>query len=158
MIVDLLRNDLGKICVPGSVSVRTHRRLECYQNVYHLVSDICGEVNEGISHGEILRAVFPGGSITGCPKIRAMEIIDELEPCVRHIYTGTIGQLGWDGAMNLSVAIRTALYEGGVLHFNAGGGIVYDSDPVEEYKETLQKAQSFLHVLNATGNLSNERK
>ena len=109
MIVDLLRNDLGRICRPRTVRVAEHKRLESYQNVHHLVSIVTGELWHDAAYGKILRATFPGGSITGCPKIRAMEIIDELEPNVRHVYTGSIGYLGWHGNMDLNVAIRTLL-------------------------------------------------
>ena len=109
MIVDLLRNDLGRICDARTVEVQEHKRLEAYQNVYHLVSIVTGQVRPGCSHVEILQATFPGGSITGCPKIRAMEIIDELEPHVRHVYTGAIGYLGLHRNLDLNVAIRTAI-------------------------------------------------
>ena len=108
MIVDLLRNDLGRICSPGTIRVVEHKRLETYQNVHHLISIVTGALRPGISPGEIIRATFPGGSITGCPKIRSMEIIDELEPNVRHVYTGTIGYIGWHGNLDLNVAIRTS--------------------------------------------------
>ncbi len=110
MIVDLLRNDIGKVCRPGSVRVSEHKRIEAYQNVYHLVSIVKGELDPGMDAVDLLRATFPGGSITGCPKIRAMEVIDELEPVRRHIYTGSIGYVGFDGAMDLSIAIRTATF------------------------------------------------
>lgn len=144
MIVDLLRNDLGKVCVPGTVKVREHKRIETYAYVHHLVSIIEGKIN---SHknmfSRIIYATFPGGSITGCPKIRAMEIIDELEPNVRHVYTGSIGYFGVHYRMDLSIAIRTLIIKDGVSYYGAGGGIVYDSDPEEEYEETLNKAEVF---------------
>jgi len=113
MIVDLLRNDLGKVCRPRTVKVLEHKRLEAYQNVYHLVSVVAGQLKSGCSAVDILRATFPGGSITGCPKIRAMEIIDELEPHVRHVYCGAIGYLGLHRNMDLNVAIRTAIISQG---------------------------------------------
>jgi para-aminobenzoate synthetase component 1 len=147
MIVDLLRNDLGRICRPRSVRVAEHKRLESYQNVHHLVSIVTGELREATGYGEILRATFPGGSITGCPKIRAMEIIDELEPQVRHVYTGAIGYLGWHENMDLNVAIRTALVREGMCSFSVGGGIVYDSEEQDEYQETLHKARTLFDVL-----------
>ncbi|GAA4965028.1 aminodeoxychorismate synthase component I [Actinoplanes utahensis] len=142
MIVDLLRNDIGKVCRPGSVRVREHKRLESYRNVHHLVSTVTGELDPETDAVDLLRATFPGGSITGCPKIRAMEIIDELEPVRRHVYTGSIGYLGFDGTMDLSIAIRTATFTGGRAVFSVGGGIVYDSDAASEYDETLHKGQT----------------
>jgi para-aminobenzoate synthetase component 1 len=147
MIVDLLRNDLGKVCRGGTVRVKEHKRLEAYQNVYHLVSVVTGELQPGVSHGDILRATFPGGSITGCPKIRAMEIIDELEPHVRQVYTGAIGYLGLHRNMDLNVAIRTAMVADGWGHFSVGGGVVYDSDEEAEYEETLHKGRTLFRLI-----------
>jgi para-aminobenzoate synthetase component I len=147
MIVDLLRNDLGRICRPRSVRVAEHKRLESYQNVHHLISIVTGEIRDGLTHGEMLRATFPGGSITGCPKVRAMEIIDELEPHVRHVYTGAIGYLGWHGNADLNIAIRTALVHQGSCYFSVGGGIVYDSDEEDEYQETLHKARTLFDLI-----------
>ncbi len=147
MIVDLLRNDLGKVCEARTVQVKEHKRLEAYQNVYHLVSIVTGQVREGCSHVDILKATFPGGSITGCPKIRSMEIIDELEPHVRHVYTGAIGYLGLHRNLDLNVAIRTAVISRGLAHFSVGGGIVYDSDEEAEYEETLHKAGTLFGVI-----------
>ncbi|HBN09428.1 MAG TPA: aminodeoxychorismate/anthranilate synthase component I [Cyanobacteria bacterium UBA8530] len=154
MIVDLLRNDLGRLCLTGSVKVREHRKLEAYHNVFHLVSTVEGELPAGTSHGSLLRSTFPGGSITGCPKIRAMEIIDELEPCVRHVYTGAIGYLGWHENLDLSVAIRTALIHRETGYLSVGGGIVADSKEEDEYQETLDKGQTFFQLLE---NEKNER-
>ena len=133
MIVDLLRNDLGKVCRPRTVQVLEHKRLEAYQNVYHLVSVVAGRLQPECSAVDILRATFPGGSITGCPKIRAMEIIDELEPHVRHVYCGAIGYLGLHRNLDLNVAIRTAIIAHGQAHFAVGGGVVYDSREEDEY-------------------------
>ena len=147
MIVDLLRNDLGKVCRAHTVRVKEHKRLEAYQNVYHLVSIVTGQLKEGTSHGDILRATFPGGSITGCPKIRAMEIIDELEPHVRHVYTGAIGYLGLHRNMDLNVAIRTAIVSNGWGHFSVGGGVVFDSDEDSEYEETLHKGRTLFRLI-----------
>jgi para-aminobenzoate synthetase component 1 len=147
MIVDLLRNDLGKVCQARSVQVREHKRLEAYQNVYHLVSIVTGRVRAGCSHVDILKAAFPGGSITGCPKIRAMEIIDELESHVRHVYTGAIGYLGLHRNLDLNVAIRTAIISQDMAHFSVGGGVVYDSDEVAEYEETLHKGRTLFGVI-----------
>ena len=147
MIVDLLRNDLGKVCRPRTVRVLEHKRLEAYQNVYHLVSVVAGQLQPGCSAVDILRATFPGGSITGCPKIRAMEIIDELEPHVRHVYCGAIGYLGLHRNMDLNVAIRTAIISQGQGHFAVGGGVVYDSREEDEYEETLHKASTLFRLI-----------
>lgn len=147
MIVDLLRNDLGKVCKARTVKVKEHKRLEAYQNVYHLVSIVTGKVRPDTSHVDILRATFPGGSITGCPKIRAMEIIDELEPQVRHVYCGAIGYLGCHRNLDLNVAIRTAIISKGEAHFAVGGGVVYDSQEEEEYDETLHKGRTLFRLI-----------
>ena len=147
MIVDLLRNDLGKVCRPRTVKVTEHKRLEAYQNVYHLVSVVTGRLNPGCGPVDILRATFPGGSITGCPKIRAMEIIDELEPHVRHVYCGAIGYLGLHRNLDLNVAIRTAIVAKGMAHFAVGGGVVYDSREEDEYEETLHKASTLFRLI-----------
>ena len=147
MIVDLLRNDLGKVCKARTVRVKEHKRLEAYQNVYHLVSIVTGELQPRTSHVDILRATFPGGSITGCPKIRSMEIIDELEPQVRHVSTGALGYLGLHRNMDLNVAIRTAIVANGWGHFSVGGGVVYDSDEQAEYEETLHKGHTMFRLL-----------
>jgi para-aminobenzoate synthetase component I len=147
MIVDLLRNDLGRVCRPRTIRVAEHKRLESYQNVHHLISIVTGELRESATYGKILKATFPGGSITGCPKVRSMEIIDELEPNIRHVYTGSIGYLGWHGNMDLNVAIRTALVHRDVCYFSVGGGIVYDSNEEDEYQETLHKARTLFDLM-----------
>jgi para-aminobenzoate synthetase component 1 len=147
MIVDLLRNDLGRVCLPGSIAVAAHKRLEAFQNVFHLVSTVTGQVPHDLTHGQLLRATFPGGSITGCPKIRAMEIIDELEPKVRHIYTGAMGYLGWHQNLDLNIAIRTGIVNKGQCHFAVGGGVVYDSFPEVEFQETLHKGRTLFQVM-----------
>ena len=147
MIVDLLRNDLGKVCLPRTVKVTEHKRLEAYQNVYHLVSIVAGRLKPGAGAVDILRATFPGGSITGCPKIRAMEIIDELEPHVRHVYCGAIGYLGLHRNLDLNVAIRTAIIANGLGHFAVGGGVVYDSVEADEYDETLHKGRTLFRLI-----------
>jgi para-aminobenzoate synthetase component I len=149
MIVDLLRNDLGKVCAPGSVRVAEHKRIEAYENVYHLVSRVEGCLAPDQNPVDLITAAFPGGSITGCPKVRAMEIIDELEPCRRHVYCGSIGYLGFDGNLDLSIAIRTAVVAGGRIAFSVGGGIVYDSDPGLEYEETLHKGETLMGAVTA---------
>jgi para-aminobenzoate synthetase component 1 len=146
MIVDLLRNDLGRVCQRGSVRVAQHKRVETYENVYHLVSIVEGELAVNSDSVDLLKATFPGGSITGCPKIRAMEIIDELEPNRRHVYTGSIGYISFHDTMDLSIAIRTATICNGNMLFSVGGGIVYDSDPLDEYQETLHKGKTLMGV------------
>jgi para-aminobenzoate synthetase component 1 len=147
MIVDLMRNDLGRICSPGTVRVREHKRLETYLNVHHLISIVTGALRPGTSPGDIIRATFPGGSITGCPKIRSMEIIDELEPNVRHVYTGAIGYIGWHDNLDLNVAIRTAIIKDETCYFSVGGGIVYDSVEQDEYQETLDKGRTLFELI-----------
>jgi para-aminobenzoate synthetase component 1 len=150
MITDLLRNDLGRICEYGSVQVPELARLEKFAQVQHLVSTVEGRLRPGITHFAALAACFPGGSITGAPKFRAMEIIDELEPIARGPYCGAIGYLGFNRESQLSIAIRTAVCAAGNIHFNVGAGIVADSDPAAEYEETEAKARGFLAAL-ATG-------
>ncbi|HVE41683.1 MAG TPA: aminodeoxychorismate synthase component I [Planctomycetota bacterium] len=150
MIVDLERNDLGRVCEFGSVAVTAPKVLERHATVLHLSATIEGRVRRGLGSVDVLRAAFPGGSITGAPKIRAMEIIDELEPTRRAFYTGALGALGFDGSMNLSVAIRTVLADGPEYYFQAGGGIVADSDPAAEYEETLTKASAMARALGMT--------
>ena len=146
MIVDLLRNDLGKVCAAESVLVKEHKMLETYRNVYHLVSVVEGTLDRGYNSADLIKAVFPGGSITGCPKIRAMEIIDELEPVRRHIYTGSIGYISFHDTLDLSIVIRTATIYNGEIIFSVGGGIVFDSDPLEEYHETMHKGQTLMEI------------
>ena len=156
MIVDLMRNDIGKVCRAGSVAVTQHKRVEAYQNVFHLVSIVEGELDAGTDAVDLLRATFPGGSITGCPKIRSMEIIDEMETDRRHVYTGSIGYVSFHGTMDLSIAIRTATVCEGRVMFSVGGGIVYDSDPAAEYQETLDKGETLMNAFtgNAAGRQS----
>jgi para-aminobenzoate synthetase component 1 len=150
MIVDLLRNDIGKVCRAGSVKVREHKRVEAYENVFHNVSIIDGILDDDKDSVDLIRATFPGGSITGCPKIRSMEIIDELEPVRRHLYTGSIGYIGFHDTMDLSIAIRTATIKDGRLVFSVGGGIVYDSNPADEYQETLHKGKTLMNAIGKT--------
>jgi len=149
MIVDLLRNDIGKVCVAGSVRVAEHKRLEAYNNVFHLVSIVEGILDKDRDAVDIIKAAFPGGSITGCPKIRAMEIIDELEPHRRHIYTGSIGYISFHDTMDFSIAIRTATIVNKKIIFSVGGGIVFDSDPFDEYDETMHKGRTLMEVFKA---------
>jgi para-aminobenzoate synthetase component 1 len=147
MIVDLLRNDLGRVSEIGSVRVTGLAELESFANVHHLVSTVEARLDDKRDVVDLLRATFPGGSITGAPKIRAMEIIDELEPVERGVYTGTIGYFGADGDMNLNIAIRTIVVKDGTATFSVGGGIVADSDPVLEYEETLHKGAGMAAAL-----------
>ncbi len=147
MIVDLLRNDLGKVCVPGSVAVPELFQVESFATVHHLVSTVTGHMAPDKDAIDLLAASFPGGSITGAPKQRAMEIIEELEPERRGVYCGAIGYLGFDGAMDLNIAIRTLVCAGGHVRFWAGGGLVADSEVEAEYQECMDKARALLDVL-----------
>jgi anthranilate/para-aminobenzoate synthase component I len=146
MVVDLERNDLGRVSIPGSIEVRDFEKIETYPVLHHMVSTVRGRLKPGMDGPMALRASFPGGSVTGAPKIRAMEIIDELEPNLRGIYTGGVGFIDFNGSMDISMAIRTALYKDGRLHLNVGGGIVADSVPEDEYEETILKARDFLEA------------
>ncbi|MDQ3428040.1 MAG: aminodeoxychorismate synthase component I [Gemmatimonadota bacterium] len=147
MIVDLLRNDLSRVCRPGTVRVPELFALEQHPTVHHLVSTVVGELEPGAGAVELLRAAFPGGSITGAPKVRAMEIIAELEPTRRGVYCGSIGFLSATGAMDTSIVIRTYLALRGQVYFQAGGGIVADSEPEQEYRETVDKARALIECL-----------
>ena len=149
MLVDLARNDLGRLCEPGSISVDELMALEEYSHVIHIVSNVSGRVRAATDAVAVIRALFPGGTITGCPKVRAMEIIRELEPVGRGLYTGSIGWLGFDGSLDLNIAIRTILLDGPRLSYHVGAGIVADSQPDREYAETLAKAQALIAALRA---------
>ncbi len=150
MIVDLLRNDLSKSCETGSVKVPRLFEVESFATVHHLVSTVTGKLRAGCDALDLLRGCFPGGSITGAPKRRAMQIIEELEPQRRGVYCGAIGYLGCDGSMDLNIAIRTLVCSGGSVRFWAGGGIVADSQLDEEYQETFDKADALLKLLQRT--------
>jgi len=147
MIVDLLRNDLGRCCRVGTVEVPTLFAVESFRSIHHLVSTIQGELATGKGALELVRACFPGGSITGAPKIRAMQIIEELESQRRGVYCGAIGYLGQDGGMDLNIAIRTLTHRDGVLEFSAGGGVVADSQAAAEFRETEQKVAALFDFL-----------
>ncbi len=151
MIVDLLRNDLGKSCVPGSVLVSKLFDVESFAQVHHLISTITGELAPGQDALSLLRNCFPGGSVTGAPKLRAMQIIEQLEPHRRGVYCGAIGYVGHDGNMDSNIAIRTLVYSSGEVRFWAGGGIVADSTAQEEFQETLVKAAGILELLKRCG-------
>ena len=147
MIIDLERNDLGRVCDYGSVKVTERKVLETYSTVYHLVSTIEGDLHERYDLIDLLKATFPGGSITGAPKIRAMQIIDELEPTQRSVYTGAIGYIGFNGDADLNIAIRTFIAKDKTVYFQVGSGIVADSNEEEEYEETMHKAKALIDSL-----------
>ena len=155
MIVDLERNDFGRICEIASIHVPERVALESYSNIHHLVATVRGTLRRDADRIDLLRSCFPGGSITGAPKIRAMELIDELEPTDRGVYTGAIGYFGFDGTMDLNIAIRTCILREGRAYFHVGGGIVADSEPEAEYQETLDKASSWMAVLE--GDMKHDR-
>jgi para-aminobenzoate synthetase component 1 len=147
MIVDLLRNDISKNCAIGSVRVPRLFEVETYATVHHLVSTVTGRLAEGRDAIDLLRGCFPGGSITGAPKLRSMQIIEELEPHRRGVYCGAIGYVGFGGETDLNIAIRTLVYSHGEIRCWAGGGIVADSNAQDEYQETLDKAAALLKLL-----------
>ncbi len=147
MLIDLERNDLGRICVPGSIEVNELMVLESFAHVHHIVSNVRGTLREGVLPGQVIRAVFPGGTITGCPKVRCMEIIAELEQDARGAYTGSMGYINRDGSMDLNILIRSMVYSGKELQLRAGAGIVADSVAQAELEETRAKARGLLHAL-----------
>ncbi|MEO5987687.1 MAG: aminodeoxychorismate synthase component I [Candidatus Eisenbacteria bacterium] len=149
MIIDVLRNDLGRVCEVGSIHTPSVCELESFAQVHHLTSTVTGRLRQELDAIDLLHACFPGGSITGAPKIRAMEILDSLEPVRRHIYTGSIGWLGWDCDADWQIAIRTVLATPEGLLFHAGGGVTADSDPSAEYEESLVKAEGVRLALSA---------
>jgi len=147
MIVDLERNDLGRVCRYGTVKVTELAILETFPTIFHLTSTVVGRLRRGKSNIDLLKATFPGGSITGAPKVRAMEIIDELEPTKRSVYTGSIGYISFNEDMDINIVIRTFLIKEGKAYFQVGGGIIYDSDSEAEYMETLDKAKALIQAL-----------
>jgi anthranilate synthase component 1 len=147
MLIDLERNDLGRLCIPGTVEVNELMALESYAHVHHIVSNVRGRLRENISPGDVIRAVFPGGTITGCPKVRCMEIIAELEQRPRGAYTGSMGYINRDGSMDLNILIRSMVCQDRQLVLHAGAGIVSDSDASAELEETRAKARGLLHAL-----------
>jgi para-aminobenzoate synthetase component 1 len=155
MIVDLLRNDISKNCQLGSVKVPKLFDIESYPNVHHMVSTITGKLSDNRNAIDLLRGSFPGGSITGAPKLRSMQIIEELEPHRRGIYCGSIGYISKDGNMDTNIAIRTILHKGQKMYFYAGGGIVYDSDVEAEYQETFDKAAAIMRLLDQGAQYAN---
>jgi anthranilate synthase component I len=148
MLIDLERNDLGRVCEGGSVRVDEYMSVETYAHVHHIVSNVSGCLRDGVSPVGVIRALFPGGTITGCPKIRCMQIIAELEACSRGAYTGSIGYLNRDGSCDLNILIRTITVQGSAVRFRAGAGIVADSNPAQELAETRAKAEGMLRALD----------
>jgi anthranilate synthase component 1 len=146
MLIDLGRNDVGRIAATGSVRVTEQMVVERFSHVMHITSNVVGHVRPGLSALDVLRATLPAGTLSGAPKIRAMEIIDELEPVKRGIYGGAVGYLGWNGNMDTAIAIRTAVIKDGRLHVQAGGGVVADSVPALEWKETMNKARALFRA------------
>lgn len=147
MIVDLARNDLGRVCDVGTVRVADHRVIESYSHVHHTMSTVEGVLCKGLDWVDVLRALFPGGSITGAPKVRTMELIDALESCPRGVYTGSAGWISPEGEFDFNILIRTVVFSKGRYSFHSGGAIVVDSKPREEYEETLHKAGALMEAL-----------
>jgi anthranilate synthase component 1 len=147
MLIDLGRNDVGRVSEIGSVKVTEQMVIERYSHVMHIVSNVTGKLRSGLNAIDVLRATFPAGTLTGAPKIRAMEIIDELEPVKRGIYGGAVGYLSWSGNMDMAIAIRTAVIQNDVLYIQAGGGIVADSIPRNEWEETLNKRRAMFRAV-----------
>jgi len=146
MLVDLGRNDVGRVARTGSVRVTEQMIVERYSHVMHIVSNVEGTLKPGLNAVDVLRATFPAGTVSGAPKVRAMEIIDELEPVKRGIYAGAVGYLGFHGNMDVAIALRTAVVRNGTLYVQAGGGIVADSQPDSEWQETQSKAKALLRA------------
>jgi anthranilate synthase component 1 len=147
MLIDLGRNDVGRITDTGSVTVSESFVVERYSHVMHIVSQVEGELRDGLSYMDVLKATFPAGTVSGAPKIRALQIIQELEPAKRNIYAGAIGWIGWWGDADTAIAIRTAVIQDGRLHVQAGAGIVYDSDPASEWEETMNKGRALFRAV-----------
>jgi anthranilate synthase component 1 len=147
MLVDLGRNDLGRVCEFKTVSVKELMVVERYSHVMHIVSDVRGKLQRQYNAFDLLRATFPAGTVSGAPKVRAMEIIDELENVKRGLYAGVIGYIGYDGNMDTCIAIRTAVMQGDTVYIQAGGGIVADSDPQREYEESWNKAAAMAEAV-----------
>ena len=151
MLIDLERNDLGRLCEPGSVLVDEFMVVESYAHVHHIVSNVCGRLREDVTPGAVIRALFPGGTITGCPKVRCMQLIGDLEGKGRGAYTGAMGYLALDGSLDLNILIRTMTVQDGEIELRAGAGIVADSDPLHELDETRAKARGVLRALGSQG-------
>jgi anthranilate synthase component 1 len=147
MLIDLGRNDVGRISEAGSVQVGEQFAVERYSHVMHIVSEVTGTLKPGLSYADVLRATFPAGTVSGAPKIRALEIIRELEPVKRNVYSGAVGYIGWHGDADTAIAIRTAVIQDGRLHVQAGGGVVFDSDPDAEWQETMNKGRALFRAV-----------
>jgi anthranilate synthase component 1 len=147
MLIDLGRNDVGRVSVPGSVEVTEKMIIERYSHVMHIVSNVTGRIRPGLSAIDVLQATFPAGTVSGAPKIRAMEIIDELEPVKRGVYAGAVGYLSWSGNMDTAIAIRTAVIKDNILHIQAGAGIVADSAAASEWEETMNKGRAIFRAV-----------
>jgi anthranilate synthase component 1 len=147
MLVDLGRNDIGRIAVSGSVRVGELMTVEKYSHVMHIVSDVVGKIRPDLDCYDVLRACFPAGTVSGAPKVRAMEIIDELESSRRGLYAGAVGYFGYDGDMDMAIAIRTIFLKDGVAHVQAGAGIVFDSVPETEWQECENKAEGVIRAV-----------
>lgn len=147
MLIDLGRNDAGRVSTPGSVQVGEQFVIERYSHVMHIVSEVTGQLQPGLSYADVLRATFPAGTVSGAPKIRALEVIRELEPIKRNVYAGSIGYIGWNGDADTAIAIRTAVIQDGRLHVQAGAGIVHDSDPEKEWDETMNKGRALFRAV-----------
>ena len=147
MLIDLGRNDVGRVAQSGTVKVGEQFGIERYSHVMHIVSEVTGQLRAGLSYADVLKAAFPAGTVSGAPKIRALEVIAELEPIKRNIYSGAVGYIGWHGDADTAIAIRTAVIQDGRLHVQAGAGIVYDSDPSKEWDETMNKGRALFHAV-----------
>jgi anthranilate synthase component 1 len=158
MLVDLGRNDVGRVSLPGSVQVNQFMEIERYSHVMHLVSNVTGRLRPAVSPYEALRAGFPAGTVSGAPKIRAMEIISELEGEQRGVYAGAVGYFSYSGNLDTAIALRTMVMQNGRAYIQAGGGIVADSDPAEEYQESLNKARALLRALDEAEKMAAERR
>ena len=147
MLIDLGRNDIGRVSEVGSVRLTDQMTIERYSHVMHIVSNVTGTLREGLGPMDLLRATHPAGTLRGAPKIRAMEIIDEVEPVKRGVYGGAVGYLSWSGNMDTAIAIRTAVIKDGRVHVQAGGGVVHDSDPAAEWEETVNKGRALFRAV-----------
>ncbi len=156
MLIDLARNDIGRVCEYGSVSVPDYMIIERYSHVMHIVSGISGELEDGLGPVDVLRAMFPHGTVSGAPKVRAMEIIDELEPTARGPYAGAVGYIDFTGNLDTAIGLRTMVSKAGTAWVQAGAGIVADSDPATEYEECRSKAAAVLAAISAASRLEEE--
>jgi anthranilate synthase component 1 len=147
MLIDLGRNDVGRVAKAGTVEVGEQFVIERYSHVMHIVSEVTGQLQDGLSYADVLRATFPAGTVSGAPKVRALEVIRDLEPIRRNVYSGAVGYIGWHGDADTAIAIRTAVIQDGRLHVQAGAGIVHDSDPQKEWEETMSKGRALFRAV-----------